>query len=106
MSYDSEPKKKPTYTQAIRTIRNEGLPGAKRFRRRTRLEYAKAQHEADTMVLNQAIKVVRDYAALVAHFRNEANWVVRATDEHEVGEIVWVGEKDPMELIKEARLPG
>lgn len=80
----------------LQRYRALGLPGAKRFRRRTRLEQAVHEKAVNEGVVKQLVARVVGYMKLCEELKKETNWAVRGE------EVVWVGESDPLELIKKA----
>ena len=91
-----EPKKR-TVKEFLSQYRNLGLPGAKRFRRRTRLAQASWQHEVDIQLAQHLVAEVKRYMKVLAELSKEENWAVKGED------VVWIGESDPLEIIRKAQ---
>ena len=95
ISTESSPKKR-TVKEFLRQYRALGLPGAKKMRRRTRLEEAKHKHDVDMMLASQLITQMKMMIGLMNTLKTESNWAV--SDEA----VMWVGESDPLEIIRKA----
>jgi len=78
----------------LKRYRALGLPGAKKFRRRTRLEQAKHEREVNIATVSRLIQMVGHYKRAFEELKKEENWAVRDT------EIVWIGDSDPLQVIK------
>ena len=90
--------KKRSVQEFLKQYRHLGLPGAKRFRRRTRLEEAARVHAVDEAMIRGLIHRLAAFGAAFEKLKKEENWAVRGE------EVVWVGESDPLEIIKDAEL--
>lgn len=86
-------KKKRTVKEFLKQYRALGLPGAKKMRRRTRLNDAQYRHDADMMLVSQLITQMKAMIKLMNELKNESNWAVSGEA------VVWVGESDPLTLI-------
>ena len=93
---EAAPPPKRTVREFLNQYRSLGLPGAKRFRRRTRLEDAKFRHEVDLAMIKGLIHRLAAFSAAFEKLKKEENWAVKDED------VVWIGESDPLEIIKEA----
>ena len=69
------------------------------MRRRTRLQEAAYRHSIDVKLIEHLIGEVKRYMLAMEELEKEANWAVRGED------VVWIGEGDPLEIIKRAKQP-
>lgn len=92
--------KKRTVREFLHQYRSLGLPGAKQFRRRTRLANAAAQHDVDKAMIQGLIRRVSAYMTAMQELKKEENWATKNEGDEIV--ILWVGENDPLEIIKNA----
>ena len=90
-----EPRKR-TVKEFLNQYRSLGLPGAKRFRRRTRLEEAKMHDMVSQAYIKALVRQMGRYRAAMEELKRESNWTVKGED------VAWVGESDPLEIIKKA----
>ena len=88
---------KRTVKQFLNQYRSLGLPGAKRFKRRTRLAQAEHQHQVDIAMMESLLNAGRKFLKALTELEKEENWAVKGED------IVWIGEGDPLEIIKNAK---
>ena len=91
-----EKKAPPTTKEFLQRYRALGLPGAKRFRRRTRLQEAAAHERVAQAYIKALIHQLSRFRAAFEELQKEENWAVRGED------VVWIGEGDPLEIIKKA----
>jgi hypothetical protein len=105
----AEPKKR-SVRQFLNQYRSLGLPGARRFRRRTRLEEAARRHRVDELYIKAMVHQLSIFVKAFEELEKEENWAVTESNES-VGDgfeapkdLVWVGESDPLEIIKKAKL--
>lgn len=101
-------RSKPSIKEILSKYRHLGLPNAKRFRRRTRLEQAEAVHQADLLLVQAVMARLRAYEEALKVFENESNWAVREIDQpnYQGTRIEWAADEDPFEVIKKARTVG
>lgn len=92
----SEKKAPPTTKEFLQRYRALGLPGAKRFRRRTRLEEASHRDAVNGAYVKALIHELSVLRGALAEIRKEENWTVKGED------VAWVGESDPLEIIRKA----
>jgi hypothetical protein len=105
----TEEKPKLSVKEFLKTYRSLGLPGAKRFRRRTRLEEAKTRHDIDVAMNTRLVQLITKYKKAFEELKKETNWAVH-TDyvlgkdekQEEVMRVEWVGESDPLTIIRDA----
>ena len=91
-----KPATKRTLREILKGYRQLGLPNAKRFRRRTRLEQAVHERETNIGVVQELVRRIGVYMRLCEEMKKETNWAVRGDD------VIWIGECDPLELISNA----
>ena len=95
-------QKKRSVKEFLKQYRALGLPGAKKFRRRTRLEEAARKHAVDQGVIKQLIRQLSLYMQAFDQLKKEENWTVRHVEQpnYQADEVLWVGESDPLEIIR------
>ena len=95
------PPKKRSVRQFLNQYRSLGLPGARRFRRRTRLEEAAHRHRVDELYIKAMVHQLSIFVKAFEELEKEENWAVEEEGEMRVS---WIGESDPLEIIKKAKL--
>ena len=96
----AEPKKR-SVRQFLNQYRSLGLPGAKQFRRRTRLEEAAHKDKVNQLYIKALIHELVILTKALEELEREENWAVEEEGEMRVS---WIGESDPLEIIKKAKL--
>ena len=103
----AEPKKR-SVRQFLNQYRSLGLPGAKQFRRRSRLEEAAHKHRVDELYIKAMVHQLSIFVKAFEELEKEENWAVfgddYSTEVEGARRLEWIGESDPLEIIKKAKL--
>lgn len=96
--------KKRTVREFLSQYRHRGLATAKKFRKQTKLQKAEFKNAALQIALGQALLLIRKCADTFKALKDENNWVVAAEgyESKNGGEVIWIGDGDPLEIIKGA----
>jgi len=95
---------KRTVREFLNQYRALGLPGAKQMCRRTRLQEAAYRHSIDVKLIEHLIGEVKRYMLAMEELEKESNWMCKEEENQEIT-LIWVGEGDPLEIIKRAKQP-
>ena len=89
-------KPKRSVREFLNQYRSLGLPNAKRFRRRSRLQQAAWDAQVNQAYVRALVHQLQACRTAFDKLKAEENWAVRGDD------VVWTGEGDPLEIIKAA----
>ena len=93
------PEKKRTVRKFLNQYRSLGLPNAKRFRRRTRLEEAEITIALYKNALQHAVALQGEANVILAKIAKEENWAISGSayspeEGEELLKIEWLGDED------------